>query len=100
MGKNIFGILQHVVRKMLNMWKVLLTITCDEIIFQTKTIPTKTSPTKGTSRRFYVLLAFFLIIIALLITVSIFFYLIEYRAKKKHLLLCHYTINDLREIGY
>ena len=57
--KNIFGILQHVVRKMLNMWKVLLTITCDETkLLQTKTIPRKASPT-GTSRTFYVLLAFF-----------------------------------------
>ena len=99
MGKNIFGILQHVVRKMLNMWKDLLAITCDETIFQTKTIPTKTRPT-GTSRRFYVLLAFLLTIIALLITVSISFYLIKYRAKEKHLLSCHYTINYLREIGY
>ena len=100
MGKNIFGILQHVVRKMLNMWKVLLTITCDKTIFQTKTIPTETSPTKGTLRRFYVLLFFFLAIIALLITVSISFYLIEYRAKEKHLLPCHYIISDLREVGY
>ena len=37
-------------------------------------------------QNFYLLLAFLLITIALLISVSIYCYLIKYRAKQKHLL--------------
>ena len=49
---------------------------------------------------FYILLAFLLITIALLIAVSIYCYLIKYRAKEKHLLKFHDTNNELREVLY
>ena len=42
---------------------------------------------------FYILLVFLLITIALLIAVSIYYYLIKYRGKEKHL-LPFYVIND------
>ena len=45
-------------------------------------------------RNFYILLAFLLITIAL-IAVSIYCYLIKYRAKQKHLLPFHDTNNEL-----
>ena len=44
-------------------------------------------------QNFYILLAFLLISIGLLIAVSIYCYLIKYRAK-------HYTNNELREVLY
>ena len=47
---------------------------------------------------FYILLAFLLITIALLIAVSIYCYLIKYRAKLKHLLLFHDTNKELRKM--
>ena len=40
-------------------------------------------------QNFYILVAFFLITTALLIAVSIYCYLINYRAKQKHLLPFH-----------
>ena len=43
----------------------------------------------------YILLAFLSIIIALLIAVSIYCYLIKYRAKQKHLLPFHDTNNEV-----
>ena len=43
------------------------------------------------TQNFYILLAFLLITIALLIAVSIYCYLIKYRAKQKHLLPFHNT---------
>ena len=57
---------------------------------------------KGTCKmqNFYTLLAFLLITIALLIAVSIYFYLIKYQAKQKHLLPFHFTNNELKEIIY
>ena len=67
-----------------------LVITCDEITdveetnFNEKNITCKT-------QIFYFLLAFLLITIALLIAVSIYCYLIKYRAKQKHLLPFHDT---------
>ena len=51
-------------------------------------------------QNFYILLAFLLITIALLIAVSIYCYLIKYRAKQKHLLPFHFTNNILKEIMY
>ena len=80
-------------------------VVCGEIIEETKTVPTKSTSTKivltkCTSTNLHTLLAFLLIITALLIAVSIYCYLIKYQAKQKHLLPCHYTINDLKEIGY
>ena len=44
----------------------------------------------------YILLAFLLITIALLIAVSVYCYLIKYRAKQKHLLPFHITNNELK----
>ena len=52
-------------------------ITCDEIINTTKTIPT------NFNEKLYILLALLLITIALLIAVSIYCYLMQYRAKQK-----------------
>ena len=44
------------------------------------------------------LLVFLLITIELLRAVSIYWYLIKYQAKQKHLLPFHVTINELKEI--
>ena len=49
---------------------------------------------------FYILLAFLLIRIALLIAVSIYCYLIKYKAKQKHLLSFYVTNNELKEVLY
>ena len=60
----------------------------DEIIEsndeETKTIPTSFDEKKATckTQNFYVLLAFLLITISVLIAVSIYCYLIKYRAKQ------------------
>ena len=70
-------------------------ITCDEIIEETKNILTK-----NTSPYFYFLFAFQLVTIALVITVSIYWYLVKYRAKQKSLLPCYYTRSKLKETGY
>ena len=51
-------------------------------------------------QNFYILLAFLLITIALLIAVSIYCYLIKYRAKQKHLLPFHVTNSELKEVIY
>ena len=65
-------------------------ITCDEIIEsydeETKTILINFNEKKATckTQNFYILLAFLLITIALLIGISIYCYLIKYRAKQKH----------------
>ena len=77
-------------------------ITCDDIIEsydnETKTIPTNFNEEETTCRtqRFYILLAFFIITIALLIAVSIYCYLIKYRANQKHLLSFQFTNNKLK----
>ena len=65
---------------------------------ETKTILTNFNKKKSTCKmkNFYVLLAFLLITKAPLIAVSIYCYLIKYRAK--HLLPLYYTINELREV--
>ena len=61
--------------------------TCDEVIEETKTVLTKFNekkqPVKHNISIFYL---FLLITIALLVAVSIYCYLIKYRAKQKHLL--------------
>ena len=49
---------------------------------------------------FYNLLAFLLITIALLVIVSIYCYLIKYKAKQKHLLPFYVTNNKLKEVFY
>ena len=52
------------------------------------------------TQNFYIFLEFLLIPIALLIAVSIYCYLIKFRAKQKHLLLFNFTNNKLEEIIY
>ena len=71
----------------------------DEII---KTVLTNFNEKKATCKmqNFYILLAFLLITIALLKAVSIYCYLIKYRAKQKHLLPFRDTNNELREVLY
>ena len=81
-------------------------VICEEIVEETKTISTKSTPKKTiqkistsakcTSTNFYILLAFLLIITALLITVNI--YLIKHQSKQKKLLLLHNT-SKLKDIG-
>ena len=81
-------------------------ITCDKIIKsydeETKNIPTTFNVRKASCKiqNFYILVAFLLITIALLIGVSIYCYLIKYRAKQNHLLPFHVTNNELKEIMY
>ena len=80
-------------------------ITCDEIIGaeakrkneEAKTVPTNFNEKKVAckTQNSYILLAFLLISIALLIAVSIYCYLIKYRANQKHLLPFHDTIEVL-----
>ena len=76
-------------------------ITCDEILepyneeinFNKKKATFKT-------QSFYILLVSLSITIAILIAVSIYCYLIKYRAKQKHLLPFQFTNNKLKEIIY
>ena len=49
------------------------------------------------SAKYKILQAFLLITISLLITVSIYCYLIKYRAKQRYLLPFHVTNNVLKE---
>ena len=76
----------------------------DEIMEETKTVPTKSTSTKAvlrkcTSINFYIVLVFLLITITLLKAVNIYWYLIKYQTKQKPLLPCHYTISKLKEIN-
>ena len=79
-------------------------LTCNEVIEsykeETKTILRNSNEKKATYKTqiFNILHFFLLISIALLIAVSIYCYLIKYRAKQKHLLLFHFTNNKLQEI--
>ena len=50
------------------------------------------------TKNFYILLDFSLITIALLIAVSIYCYLIRYKAKQKHLLPFYVRNNELKEV--
>ena len=78
-------------------------ITCDEIIEEeTKTVTTNFNEKNVIckTKNFYILLAFLLITIALLISVSIYCYLIKYKAKQKHLLPFYVTNNKLKEVLY
>ena len=49
-------------------------------------------------QNFYILVEFLLLTIALMIAVSIYCYLMKYRAKQKHLLLCHDRNNQLKQV--
>ena len=62
---------------------------------ETKTIPTNFNEKKVAckTQNFYILLAFLLISVALLMAVSIYRYLIKYRAKQKHLLPFQVYVN-------
>ena len=81
-------------------------IPCDEVTEsyneETKAVPTNFNEKKATwkTQNFYILLAFLLITIALLIAISIYCYLIKYRAKQKHFLPFDITNNELKEIMY
>ena len=63
---------------------------CNKITEITKTVPTKSNLTN-----FYILLTFLLTTIV----VSIYSYLIKYKARQKHLLL-HYITNDKLKVLY
>ena len=79
-------------------------ITCDEVIEsynkETKTISKKFNEKKATFKTqiFYILIVFLLITIALLIAVSIYCYLIKYRARQKHLLSFHNSNYELKQV--
>ena len=103
--KIMFGILLHVVAKMDNYLANIMydsVIMWDEIIEETKPIPTNFNEKKVACKTqdFYSLRAFLLITITLLIAVSMYCYLIKYRVKQKHLLPFHITNNELKEIFY
>ena len=76
-------------------------IICDEVIESFKE-ETNFYEKKATCKmqNFYIILAFLLTVITLLIAVSIYCYLIKYRAKQKHLLPFHYTNNELKQVSY
>ena len=71
---------------------------CDEVVEAQSFNETNFNEKKATckTQNFYILLAFSLIIIELLITVSIYRYLIKYRAIQKHFLPFHFTNNKLK----
>ena len=75
-------------------------IACDGVL-ESHDKETKTIPTNFNERKeIYILLVFLLITIALLITVSIYFYLIKYRAKQKHLFPFHDKNDELNQALY
>ena len=71
-------------------------IPCDEIIEDTVPISCnkKLQPVK--KKKLYILLAFLLVTIALLIAISIYCYVILYKAKQKHLLQFNFTNYKLK----
>ena len=81
-------------------------ITCDEVIGshneETRTIPTNFDEKKATckTKKIYILVAFLLATIVLFIAVSIYCYLIKYRAKQKHLFPFNDINTELREVLY
>ena len=80
-------------------------VMCDEIIKETKNIPTKTILTKTIPRKniltvFYILLDFLLIIIALVIAITISCCFIKNQVKERPFLPCHYTIGKIKETSY
>ena len=96
--KIIFGILLHIVANGKYLASIIHSvITCHETIEETKNMLTNFNEKKKIckTQSFYILPVFLLIIIVLLIAVSIYFYLIKYRAKQKRLLPFHVTNNAL-----
>ena len=73
-------------------------ITCDAVIEETKTIPINFNEKNATCKiqNFYILLVSFLITVAFLKAVSIYCYLIKYKAKQKHLLPLFGTSSKLK----
>ena len=85
-------------------------ITCDKVIdaeaklnnIETKTFPKNFNGKNITykTQNFYILLTFVLITMPLLIALTIYCYLIQYQAKRKHLLPFHSTNYELKEPIY
>ena len=71
-------------------------IMCDEIVEETVPINLNENKANCKTQSFYILLGFLLITIALLIAVSIYYYLIKYRGKQKHLLLYQFTNSKIK----
>ena len=106
--KIIFAILLHVVAKMVDIQQILWMILWLGVMKlqrqtkkqkQFKQILIKKNATCET-KNLYIVLAFLLITITLLIAVSIYRYLIKYKAKQKHLLSFYITNNELKEVVY
>ena len=105
--KIIFGIVPHVVVEMekIQYYKIFKIQNKFKILWnneETKTSPTNFNEWKAIhkAQNLYILIVFLLITIALLITVSIYCYLIKYRAKQKHLPLFSDTNNKLKQVLY
>ena len=84
-------------------------IKCDEIADADSDVETKSYDEETIAilknityetKSFYILLAFLLITIALLIAVSIYCYLIKYKAKQKNFLPFNVTHNKVKEVLY
>ena len=82
-------------------------IICDEVIEsyeeEIKTIPTNLNEKKQPLKRkisIFLYNTFLLITIVLVIAVSIYHYMIKYRAKQKHLLPFQFTNKKFKEIIY
>ena len=80
-------------------------IRCDEILDADAEAKSYNEKTKTAlkniiceTKSFYILLAFLLITTALMIAVSIYSYLIKYKAKQKYLLPFYVTNNELKEV--
>ena len=73
-------------------------IMCDEVM-KKKTVRTSFNKKRATckTQNLFILLTFLLITTTLLIAVSIYCYLIKYRAKQQHLLPFHHTNNELKQ---
>ena len=65
-----------------------------------KAIKTILKNMKCETKSFYFVLVFWLITIGLLRTVSVYCYLIKYKAKQKHLLHLYVTNSELKEVLY
>ena len=75
---------------------------CDEIIEETRKVSTNFNEKNATTKikNVYILINFLLTTVAILIAVSIYCYLIKYKAKQKHLLPYYITNNKLKTLLY
>ena len=75
-------------------------ITCDEIIEDTKSIPTNFNEKTiiCEAKNLYILLTFLLITIALLTAVGISLCIVKYKVKQKHLLPRYITNKKFKEV--